>query len=232
MLTIKGNARRLHGSNGQPTDTILSSRRHCLSKTFGDVTPAELVALLNTKAPNTPAVVEGYSMIGVEVWGYGVSDIVGVAEQLDSERVRVVGIGEFVACLKERALPLKTNDASAVGAAPVFPPLPQATIEMKTDDDVPEEVAEYKDKLRIEKGALSPTDSSWTFPAVNWTGKGYALPSIKGKVVRAVDSIVWPADGQTYIYSDINPQAEMLWLFIAYGIIPAGLLIWVWALLK
>ena len=43
VLTIKGNAQRLIGANGQPTDSVVSSRRHCLSKTFGDVTPVELV---------------------------------------------------------------------------------------------------------------------------------------------------------------------------------------------
>jgi hypothetical protein len=46
-------------------------------------------------------------VIGVEVWGYGVSDIVAVAEQLDTKRVRVVGVEELVACIKERALPLR-----------------------------------------------------------------------------------------------------------------------------
>ena len=60
VLTIKGNAQRLIGADGQPTDSIVSSRRHCLSKTFGDVTPAELVKLLNTASPTTPTAVEGY----------------------------------------------------------------------------------------------------------------------------------------------------------------------------
>jgi hypothetical protein len=35
-----------------------------------------------------------------------VSDIVAVADQLDTERVRVIGVEEFVACIKERALPM------------------------------------------------------------------------------------------------------------------------------
>ena len=84
---------------------IVSSRRHCLSKTFGYVTPDSLVPILNA-APTDPTSTSGYSVIGVEVWGYGVEDIVGVVGRLNASRVRVVGIDEYVACLKRDALPL------------------------------------------------------------------------------------------------------------------------------
>jgi hypothetical protein len=104
-LTIRGNAWRLRDAAGKLSDTIVSSRRHCLSKTFGDVTPASLVQALNA-APNAPDSPDGYSVIGVEVWGYGVSDVRAIAEAVDPQRVRVVTLSEYVACLKERALPL------------------------------------------------------------------------------------------------------------------------------
>ena len=85
---------------------MFTSRRHTLSKTFGDVDPQSLVPLLNG-APQRPDSPDGYSVVGVEVWGYGVSDIARVAGNLDATRVRVVGLEEYVACLKERALPSK-----------------------------------------------------------------------------------------------------------------------------
>jgi hypothetical protein len=37
-----------------------SAHEYVIPGTFGDVTPAELVKLLNTQAPTTPTAVEGY----------------------------------------------------------------------------------------------------------------------------------------------------------------------------
>lgn len=103
-LSIKGDAWRLLNATGAESDTIVTSRRHCLSKTFGDVTPTSLIGILND-APREPLSPSGYSVIGVEVWGYGVRDIAEVVARLNTSHVRIVGVGEYVACLKERALP-------------------------------------------------------------------------------------------------------------------------------
>lgn len=103
QLSIRGRAWRLRDSAGGLTQTIVSSRRHCLSKTFGDVTPDTLVEILN-RAPTDRRSTTAYSVVGVEVWGYGVKDIVSVVARLNKSRVRVVGIREYVACLKQHAL--------------------------------------------------------------------------------------------------------------------------------
>ena len=55
-------------------------------------------------SPTDPTSTGGYSVIGVEVWGYGVTDIVEVVEALDPEKVRVVPLDEYFACLKQHAL--------------------------------------------------------------------------------------------------------------------------------
>eukprot|EP00928_Gymnodinium_smaydae_P079838 TRINITY_DN63673_c0_g1_i1.p2 TRINITY_DN63673_c0_g1~~TRINITY_DN63673_c0_g1_i1.p2 ORF type:complete len:305 (+),score=31.30 TRINITY_DN63673_c0_g1_i1:814-1728(+) len=102
-LSIKGSAWRLPTQSGDISNTILSSRRHVLSKTFGDVTPDSLRNVLNT-APLAPNSIDGYSIIGAEVWGYGVSDIAAIVANLNTSHVRIVGIGEYVACLKQRVL--------------------------------------------------------------------------------------------------------------------------------
>ena len=47
--------------------TVVTSRRHCLSRTFGDVTPASLVEALRA-APADPTSPAGFSVVGVEVW--------------------------------------------------------------------------------------------------------------------------------------------------------------------
>ena len=44
---------------------------------------------------------DGYSLVGVEVWGYGVTDIRDVVSGLDNSRVRVVNAEDYVACLNE-----------------------------------------------------------------------------------------------------------------------------------
>ena len=96
-LTIHGGAYLLPGL----PETIVTSRRHILSKTFGDVTHEELVQLLND--PNLPrdtSSMDSYSLIGVEVWGYGVSDIVGIVSKLNQSAVRVVSLSQYVSCLR------------------------------------------------------------------------------------------------------------------------------------
>jgi len=95
LLTIKGDSRLVGDS-----DTIVTSRRHTLSKTFGDVDVDSLVEKLNDEgdSPKTPNSADGYSVIGVEVWGYGVSDIKNIIDRLDDSIV-VVSIEEYVACL-------------------------------------------------------------------------------------------------------------------------------------
>ena len=81
--------------------TIVTARRYALSKTFGvRVDPSELVNALNS-ASIDPTVEAGYSLVGVEVWGYGVKDIHDIVSQLDLDRVRVVDANEYIRCLRE-----------------------------------------------------------------------------------------------------------------------------------
>mmetsp|Transcript_33275 Transcript_33275/g.54978 ORF Transcript_33275/g.54978 Transcript_33275/m.54978 type:complete len:539 (+) Transcript_33275:78-1694(+) len=108
QLSIKGAAWRVRDAKGRPTDTVVTSRRHCLSNTFGDVTPDSLVEILN-HAPADPTSTSSYSVVGVEVWSYGVNDIVAVVARLNASRVRVVGTDEYVACLKQHALPISAK---------------------------------------------------------------------------------------------------------------------------
>jgi len=103
-LTIKGDAWYISlGDGTERSNTVVTSRRHCLSTTFGDVTPDQLVETLNS-SPTNPTSTDGYSVIGVEVWSYGVSDIAGIVERLDPTKTRVVSIDEYFACLKQNAL--------------------------------------------------------------------------------------------------------------------------------
>ena len=93
VLTIRGSARLLN-------KTVITSRRHCLSKTFGDVTPDTLVAILNA-APTDGTSEDAYTVVGVEVWGYGVADIADLVARLNASHVAVVGIEEYVARLNQ-----------------------------------------------------------------------------------------------------------------------------------
>lgn len=105
QLTIRGDAFFLSSSS-----TIVTSRRHVLSKTFGDVTPDSLVQLLDSPTVSRdPTSVDGYSLITAEVWGYGVSDVVKIASRLNASNTRVVALDEYIACLRQNAKDLRVQ---------------------------------------------------------------------------------------------------------------------------
>lgn len=84
-------------------NTVITARRYALSKSFGvRVNPDQLVDALNA-ASATPNSEAGYSVVGVEVWGYGVKDIQNVVSRLNHTRVRVVSVQEYIDCLRQHA---------------------------------------------------------------------------------------------------------------------------------
>eukprot|EP00658_Telonema_sp_P-2_P003204 TRINITY_DN11175_c0_g3_i1.p2 TRINITY_DN11175_c0_g3~~TRINITY_DN11175_c0_g3_i1.p2 ORF type:complete len:178 (+),score=58.07 TRINITY_DN11175_c0_g3_i1:42-575(+) len=84
--------------------TLVTARRFALSKTFGvRVNPDQLVAGLNAGSVDYKSE-QGYSVVGVEVWSYGVTDLKDVAARLEASRVRVVSAQEYAACLRQHVL--------------------------------------------------------------------------------------------------------------------------------
>ena len=63
------------------------------------------VPLLDAGSTNSSSD-EGYSFIVAEVWSYGLSALVNVSAAVDRSRVQVVGIDEYVSCLRERVFGL------------------------------------------------------------------------------------------------------------------------------
>ena len=57
-------------------------------------------------APTDLRETSAYSVVGVEVWGYGVSNVVEIAKAaaLDASPVKVVGLDEYLACVVQLAL--------------------------------------------------------------------------------------------------------------------------------
>jgi len=97
QLSLRGRALLLN-------NTVVTSRRHCLA-VWGDVTPATVVPLLNAGSTNSSSDA-GYSFIVAEVWSYGLSALVNVSAAVDKGRVQVVGVDEYVSCLRERVFGL------------------------------------------------------------------------------------------------------------------------------
>ena len=96
-LTLRGRALLLNG-------TIVTSRRHCLA-VWGDVTPQTLVPLLDAGSTNSSSDA-GYSFVVAEVWSYGLSALVEVGAAVNKSRVQVVGLPEYLSCLRERVFGL------------------------------------------------------------------------------------------------------------------------------
>ena len=102
QLTLRGRALLLN-------DTVVTSRRHCLA-VWGDVTPASVVPLLNAGSTNSSSD-DGYSFVVAEVWSYGLTALRNVSAAVDPARVQVVGVDEYVACLRERVFGLPPEGA-------------------------------------------------------------------------------------------------------------------------
>jgi hypothetical protein len=80
--------------------TVFASGRFCLwSPQFYNV--SSLVAELQ-KQPQDPTIVQGYSVVPVNVWSHNTSDVWAVAQQLDAAKFRVVGIEELAEIARKR----------------------------------------------------------------------------------------------------------------------------------
>ena len=102
-LTIHGDAFHVGSSM-----TVISSRRHALSKTFGDLRPADLQELLNSDSlPRDRTVADSYSVVGVEVWGYGVGDVADLIQGLNASLVQVLPLSQYLACMREHVTALQ-----------------------------------------------------------------------------------------------------------------------------
>lgn len=81
----------------------MTSRRYALSKTYG-INPSQLIKELNRNATTDPRKADGYSLVEVEVWSYGVQDLVDLVTKVNSSQIDVVSISEFLNCMKEAVL--------------------------------------------------------------------------------------------------------------------------------
>lgn len=82
--------------------TLVTARRYALSKTFG-INVDKLAKKLNMQSTDGSSE-NGYSLVGVEVWTHGISDIEKVINKLNSSRVQVVDINQYIKLIKKNVL--------------------------------------------------------------------------------------------------------------------------------